>query len=153
MSKNAPLPVKSNFSIVRKIAALLNLGEEGKLDSFFNKVVKSLSNEIKVKKNNLNSKKLLHEQKLDELEDKLEDAKLALEESFLKVDVSNITTNEDQTNYVDKYLDNIDVKYLQVKKLEDQIEKEKEAYAQDCKTTEEDVDSLTLRIQIIKEEK
>ena len=147
-----PAPSTSKFSIVRAISALLKLGDDGKLDSFLARVVKTLKKEVAILKKNLDTMKFNHEQNLEELNDKLQDAQEALADSYLQIDVARIGTNEAQTSYVDVYLENIDNKAAAVKLVEDKIAKAKEKYAEDAKAVQEQVDSLEKRIKTISEE-
>ena len=122
----------SKFALVRAIARLLNLGDEGKLESFFERVNKTLKKENTLNTKSLENLKFNHEQKMDELKDKLEDANEALSSAYTNVNVALIQTNGQQEQYVDTYLSNID-QYIEVvqsiekdtKKIQDQIDSNK----------------------------
>ena len=139
----------TKFSIVRAIMAMLNLGEEGKLSSFFSKVEKKLKREINILSRNLETVKAKYEQKIEDLTDQLQDANETLNQAYYHVDVDTIQTNESQSNYVDVYLDNIDEKLMVVKSIQTQIEREKETFEKFQKETEEQIISLQKRIEII----
>lgn len=151
MSKENATP-KSKFSLVRAIAAKLNLGEEGKLDNFFGKVVKTLTREMTALKKNLDTKKFNYEQELDELHDKLVDAQDALAGTYESVDVDRIKTNEDQNNYIDVYLANINRATQKVRDIEEQIKTLQEAYEENKKATEEQIAAINTRIETIGKE-
>lgn len=151
MSKEHATP-KSKFSLVRAIAAKLNLGEEGKLDNFFGKVVKTLTREMTALKKNLDTKKFNYEQQLDELHDKLVDAQEALAGTYESVDVDRIKTNEDQNNYIDVYLDNINRATQKVRDIEESIKVLQEAYEENKKVTEEQIAAINTRIETIGKE-
>ena len=93
---------------MRAISAFLKLGDDGKLDSFFTRIIKTLSKEVCAHKKNLDNLRFNHEQKLDELNDSLEDAQTALQESYLKVDIELIGNNAAQKSFEDLYLENIE---------------------------------------------
>jgi hypothetical protein len=140
---------KSEFSIVRAISALFKLGNDGKLDSFVNRVVKTLNKEVLTHKKNLDTMKFNHEQKLDSLADQLEDANEALAASYLNIAVEQIDNNEKQTRFVDVYLQNIDDHLMAVKTIEKRIEGIKKDYIGETQEVQDDIDSLNKRIAII----
>ena len=139
----------SKFSIVRSICALLNLGEEGKLESFLDKVVKQLKKEITVVKKNQDTAVFLHEQTLEELNDKLVDAQDALKDSYLSVNVDAIQTKEQQNSYIDTYLSRIDAKKAAVLAIEAKIEQVTEAYNKKAEASEAEIKSLQERLDTI----
>jgi len=139
----------SKFSIVRSICALLNLGEEGKLESFLDKVVKQLKKEITVVKKNQDTAVFLHEQELEELNDKLVDAQDALKDSYLSVNVDAIQTKEQQNSYIDTYLSKIDAKKAAVIAIEARIEDAVEKYNKKFEASTAEVASLTERLDTI----
>lgn len=139
----------SKFSIVRSICALLNLGEEGKLESFLDKVVKQLKKEITVVKKNQETVTFQHEQILEELNDKLVDAQDALADSYLNVNVDSIQTKEQQNSYIDTYLNNIDKKKAAVLAIESKIADTVEAYTKRSEAATAEVASLEERLGVI----
>ena len=151
MSKENATP-KSKFSLVRAIAAKLNLGEEGKLDNFFAKVVKTLTREMTALKKNMDTRKFNYEQELDELHDKLIDAQEALKSTYESVDVDSIKTNEDQNNYIDVYLNNINRATQKVRDIEARIATLQETYEEGKEETEKQIEAIATRISVIGEE-
>lgn len=144
-----PVTPTSKFSIVRSICALLNLGEEGKLESFLDKVVKQLKKEITVVKKNQDTATFQHEQILEELNDKLVDAQDALADSYLNVNVDSIQTKEQQNSYIDIYLNNIDKKKAAVLAIESKIDDTVEAYTKRSEAATAEVASLEERLAVI----
>jgi hypothetical protein len=144
-----PVTPTSKFSIVRSICALLNLGEEGKLESFLDKVVKQLKKEITVVKKNQDTAVFLHEQTLEELNDILVDAQDALKDSYLSVNVDAIQTKEQQNSYIDTYLSRIDAKKAAVLAIEAKIEQVTEAYNKKAEASEAEIKSLQERLDTI----
>jgi hypothetical protein len=144
-----PVTPTSKFSIVRSICALLNLGEEGKLESFLDKVIKQLKKEITVVKKNQETTAFLHEQTLEELNDKLVDAQDALKESYLSVNIDAIQTKEQQNSYIDTYLNNVDKKKAAVLAIEARIEDATEAYNKKAEAFSAEVSSLEERLAVI----
>jgi hypothetical protein len=142
---------QSKFSIVRKIAELLKMGDQGKLDSFVSRVVKTLKREIAGLEKNLEVKKLSYNQEIEDLQDKLADAQEALENSYLQIDVDKIKTNEEQTAYVDVYLNNIDSKVQAVSQIEKLIEAKEKEFAAFSEDTERQIVSLSKRISALED--
>jgi hypothetical protein len=139
----------SKFSIVRSICALLNLGEEGKLESFLDKVVKQLKKEITVVKKNQETATFQHEQALEDLNDKLVDAQDALTDSYLNVNVDAIQTKEQQNAYIDTYLNNVDRKKAAVIAIEEKIEAVTEAFNKKSEAATAEIASLEERLAVI----
>jgi hypothetical protein len=139
----------SKFSIVRSICALLNLGEEGKLESFLDKVVKQLKKEITVVKKNQETATFQHEQALEDLNDKLVDAQDALTDSYLNVNVDAIQTKEQQNAYIDTYLNNVDRKKAAVIAIEEKIEAVTEAFNKKSEAAIAEISSLEERLAVI----
>lgn len=122
MSNTAKTTVsKCKFSIARKIAELANLGDGGKLDSFFNKTIKDINKNITAAKTNLTIHKFQFDQDMDKINEDLEDAAEAVIDAEEKVDMDRIGDNASQTAYIPVYLGAIkkaedNVKYLEAKK-------------------------------------
>ncbi len=150
--QNAVVATSSKFSIVRKISEFLKLGDDGKLDSFFTKIAKTLAKEVSAHKKNLDNLKFNHEQKIDELEDSLEDAESALAEAFLKVDIERIGNNASQAEFQEIYLANLDTHELAVQRIEKEIEKAKEKYNSNKEDIDKAIKSLEKRIKTISAE-
>lgn len=149
MSKETVVVSKSNFSIVRKISELLKLGDDGKLDSFLTRVVKSLKNEVKALSKNLDNFKFNHEQSMDSLNDELADAKEALDDSYLNIPVDRVTTNADQVSFMNQYLDRIDSDVNTINSVEVGIEKLEELYQISVNDIKDQIKSLKTRLKAI----
>jgi DNA repair exonuclease SbcCD ATPase subunit len=137
------------YKIARTISATLKLGDAGKLDSFLGRVVKQLEKEIKGLKRALGNEQYNHENRLEVLEDKLADAKVNLENAYLAINMDEIGTNQKEVAYVDVYLENLDDHVGMVKECEQDIEQEKENFAEYAKDNQEKIDSLQVRIDAI----
>ena len=98
----------SQFEIVNKVAAMLNLGDFGKIENFVEKTVSTLKREIETcersKKNELHNL----ESKMAGLKEELEDAESAVEEAYTNLDPANLKTNEAQRSFMDTYLSRLD---------------------------------------------
>ncbi len=146
---NSVVKSLSKLAIVRRAMAFLNLGEEGKLESFYGKVIYTLNKEKKIINQNIAQAKFNHESDLETFDENLKDAQDAFEHAKIDVDPSKIATNADQTAYVDAFLNNLDSKALAVKKIEKQIESAKESYEKAIKEYNEEIESLDKRIDFL----
>lgn len=113
---------KKQLTIVQKILALLNITEEGKIENFFMKQKKALDRDIKNLTKNLDTIKDQHQDELEQLNEKLEDAKTRVEEAYTSVKVEDIDTNEKASNFSEHYWDRIENAEYVVKSIEKEIE-------------------------------
>lgn len=95
------------FSLVAKIKALLNLGDEGKLESFFTIIERESNNRIKQLQQNIKKAELDHELQLSEFNDKIADAELESTDAYTDVDMDMLETKTSQKEYMEIYLNNI----------------------------------------------
>lgn len=137
------------FSISRTVCTLLKLGNGGKLDSFLLRVIKTLKKEIVLLTKNLDTLKFNHEQTLDELNDKLDDAQESLQNSYFEINVDKIATNESQKAYEEVYLENIDRHQSVVKNILTKIQETKDSYEVNVLDLEEEIASRQTRIDTI----
>lgn len=140
---------KAKFSITRKIMELFNLGDSGKLDSFFTRVTKSLNRDITALETNKRTIRFNAKQREDELKDQLEDAQDSLQEAYLAVSPEDVKTNEDQKSFMDFYLKNIHAKRDEVKRIEELIKAHKEELAANIKSVDDRINSRKEDIEAI----
>jgi hypothetical protein len=139
----------SKLAIVRAAFAFLNLGDDGKIESFVNKVIRTLTTEVKIIAQNIAQKEFVFEQASDDLEEKLVDAKIACEHALIDINVDKIATNQAQSDYVDTYLNNLDEKVLAVSNIEKALEALKETYTKDIEELNKQADSTNKRIKLL----
>lgn len=120
--------MSTKTGIVAKILALLNLGEEGKIENFFEKQRKALQKDIKNLGKNLDTYEDQKAEALEELNEKLEDAKVKVEEAYTSVTVENVSTNERANSFQDYYWDAVTRAENVVARLEAEIKAETEKY-------------------------
>lgn len=136
--------VEAVYSISKQVAAALNIGDAGKVDSFLGKIEKKTARNISGLQQNIKTEEFNLATKLEKMNEDLEDAKAELDDSYKAIDVNSIKTNQEQTEYISVYLGNINRKKNCVKEIEDQIKKAKEE-AQD------EIDALNVKIKDAKE--
>lgn len=118
----------ATFKIVSKIAKLLKLDEEGKLQKFFERFAKAQERQISMLEQNIKFRTQEYEIALAQLKDKIEDQQDLVESSYLEVTPSALVSNKAMDDYANTYLANIrrEEKILdnlnkQLKDLEDQF--------------------------------
>lgn len=140
---------KSKFTIVNKIMALFNLGEQGKLDSLIGHTRRYITNDIKRSKNNLQTLKLQHEQKLEEIEFEIQDAEKAVEDAYTNVDFERLETNASQKDYVSTYLQQIKYAEDNLNSIISRKERTIESYNNQVKDAEEFIAKIEARLEKI----
>jgi hypothetical protein len=140
----------SKFSIVNKIVAFFQLGDAGKLTGFFARIHKQLDRETEGLKKSISNAQHNAGVERDTLNDKLEDAKEALEEAYLQVDVDDVNTNEKQVNYVEVYLTNISKAQSVVTVIEAELEVLEEALKEKVAEYQAEIDSRKVILDSLK---
>lgn len=134
------------MTLVSKIAAALKLGDEGKLQSFMDRIIRDSSREVTRLTQNLSTEKISYEHSLEKLNDDLADAKQALEDAFMNVDVTRIGTNADQDAYKATYLYGIQQAEVAIDNIEDKITRLKDEYSKSKKEITEQINAYKARI-------
>lgn len=140
----------SEFKLVKEILALVNGGDQGKLDSFFSKIKKTLIRDVKALTQNLKVLEHGFTTTMEELGEQLEDAEQFLNDAYLSVDPTKIKTNAEQNAYMNTYLEAIKDATYTVNSIKDEKTKEKENYDlkveninNEIKTLEEQIERIT----------
>jgi predicted nucleic acid-binding Zn-ribbon protein len=134
------------MTLVSKIAAALKLGDEGKLQSFMDRIIRDSSREVTRLTQNLSTEKISYDHSLEKLNDDLADAKQALEDAYMNVNVTRIGTNADQDAYKATYLYGIEEAEKAIDRIEDKITRLKEGYSQSKKEITEQINAYKARI-------
>ena len=133
--------------IIARAKIALNVTEEGKIGSFFLQAEKVWTSEINRRKSNLLSLENSHKDKIRDLEDKIEDAKESLEETYVVIDTSKIKSREDQKYYVLVYEKNINEAIDKVEALESSLELTKEHHKKQIDAINSEILELQARIK------
>lgn len=135
--------------ITKKVLAKLNLTEEGRIDNFFEKIEKMYKRDIKNLNKNLDTIQDVHNDKIEELEEKLADANERLEEAYTSVTIEDIDTNEKQNNFIEIYEGRIEKAMAEVRSIENQIKAENESFEAKVKDYEEQIAERQARLSKI----
>ena len=111
----------SKFGIVNRVMAILNIGDAGKMESFFQRSIKAFNREISEIKSNLAAKTLKIEGKIDALKDRIEDAKEDLVNAYHNIDLTSIENNQAQDSYREIYFNRIEEAENKIESLEEEL--------------------------------
>lgn len=137
------------FSLVTKIMAIFNLGEEGKLHSFFEQIEKKANLDIKKLEQNIKKAELDHEITMQSLNDNIEDAKQALDNAYVDIEIDELETNISQKRYMETYLRNIKDKEQRVESLEQEKKNTIEAFEESVEDFKKSIATIKSRLEKI----
>lgn len=138
--------VSTPAGIVAKVMALLKLGEEGKIGSFFNKLESDFSRQVKAIKHNISGLEFQFEQELEQLKQQLEDAEQAVEDAWMNVTADNVATNAAQDSYKHEYLHNIERAENHVEEINAQIRRITERHERQLKDYNDQIAKYEARL-------
>lgn len=141
---------KTPVTLAEKFMAMFNLGDEGKVKSFYNRQRKKLVRSVAANERLMsNEGDHNYPGRMEVLRDELEDAQTALEGSYLKIDVKKLETNADQDAHAKDFWKNVDKHLAAVQKCMDNIKKEEEAHKEKMQEYQDQIDTANERIAII----
>lgn len=142
----------SKFWIVSQIVNFFKLGEEGKVEKFFDKQRKDLVREIKLLDTNISTTKLNTDHEIDDLNYQLADAKEAVDNAYVSVNVEAINSNEEITQEAKRYWGNIVNAEAKVELLTSKIAEVKENTAKTIQGFEDQITERRRRLEKISKE-
>ena len=137
------------LSLLERIKAKLNMGEEGQIQNFLDKQVKTLGREIKACEKNIDNLKYNHEADLEKKQEQLEDAKVELDSSYENIKASNVENNAKQNDYASVYWSNVEQAEEKVERIKKSIDNAKEKLADQIKEIEIQIAERQRRIEKI----
>lgn len=141
--------MKKSLSLLERIKAKLNLGEEGQIQNFLDKQAKTLNREIKACEKNIENLKYNHEADLEKKQEQLEDAKVELDSAYEDIKAENVATNAKQDEYSNTYWNSIEKAEEKVERIKKSIDDSKEKLADQIKEIEEQIKERQRRIDKI----
>lgn len=139
----------TKLNIVQKVLALLNITEEGKIENFFMKQRKSLEKDIKNLNKNLDTLEDQHKDAIDELNEKIEDARVRVNEAYTSIKVENIDTNEKANEFADLYWNRIEIAESEVERLEKLKEESKKSNTELIENIQKEIKERQRRLDMI----
>ena len=149
MSKDqekAPCVSVSKFSIVKKIVTFFKLGEEGKIEAFFERERKQLTRGVNKLKTAADVLQQQHENTIEDLTEKMEDAVLAVENAYINVDANRVANNSDAASFSSIYWDNIMIAEGNVVTIQEELDSVNEAYAVKVKNNTKQMEEHARRL-------
>lgn len=140
----------SEFSLVRRILALLKIGDAGKLDSFFRKQVRNLERDVEALEHEKKSIAFEYERQQSTLKEQLEDAKNALSDAFIAVQPEDVADNAKQEVFAERYWRNIDYREADVERIIQRQEDLEKGYKENVEELDEQIAIRKERIASIK---
>ncbi len=150
--KNGPVVSTSKFSLVKAIVTLFKLGEEGKIESFFERQRKALNRDIASSKTALSVLKQKHENQLEDYADKMEDAHENVINAYMNVEAEKVANNPSAIAYGEIYWERVTVAEANIVSLEESVKEIKEAYELKVKSIEKEIAERTRRLEKISAE-
>lgn len=141
------------LAIVSIIMGIFKIGEEGKLINFFSRIITTLQREIVDLKHNIKGLQLELRNELGKLEDKIDDAKVALKLAYTDINVDELISNKTQTSYMEEYLDQLSRAEKLVARLEAKYDDVKKAAEKSIDAEQEQIKIRETRIKTIQDYK
>ena len=137
---------KSEFAIVNEVAVMLNLGDFGKVESFVRKASSILKREVDTAERSIINEKHNTKSKLDDMQEKLEDAQQSVSETYTNLDPKDLKTNDAQREHAKIYFAALDKAEGVVKGIEDKIAAIKETSDNKVKSLNDEIAVRKTRI-------
>ena len=129
----------ATFKIVSKIAKLLKLDEEGKLQKFFERFAKAQERQIAMLEQNIKFRTQEYEIKAAELRDKIEDQSDLVESTYLDVTPEVLVSNKSMDAYAETYLTNIRREEKILESLQNQLKQAEDKFNFDVEELNKDI--------------
>ena len=150
MSKDQDQPTVSDIYVVREIAAFLKIGDVGKLDNAFKKIVKHEERANDALKKKIANADFNYGSKKIELDYKLEDAQDCLKTAYTNIDIEDLKSNVAIDTLRKKYLANLDNCCEAIDSVEEEKKELKEALDSEIEGYQDQIDARAARIKHIK---
>lgn len=134
------------LGIVEKIMRKLQLGDEGKIGSFFDKQVKKAEKAIRDFKRNQETLKNRYEDDVVDLKDQLQDANEALADAYEAVTPDDVHNNAAMSAFEDVYWSNVKAAKQKVERLTNQIEAKEKSHKEDMEKIDKEIAAWKERI-------
>jgi hypothetical protein len=139
----------AQLGIVKSIMVHLNLKDEGKLGSFFQRELKKLRSKIKAATQSIAILEFNASTQLEELKDALEDAIQAKRDAFMNVDPKDVATNAMQNDYSSVFWGGVIEAENNLDYIEKQIEELEDKLSSDIAVQKDLIEIFELRIESI----
>jgi hypothetical protein len=141
--------MKKSLSLLERIKAKLNLGEEGQIQNFLDKQVKMLEREVKACEKNIENLKYNHESEIEKFKEQKEDALVELDSVYENIKASDVENNAKQSDYSSTYWYNVEQAESKVESIKKAIEAAEDKLKDRIKDIEEQIKERKRRIEKI----
>ena len=143
----------TELAIVKRIMAKLQLGDAGKLGSFFAKQVKNAEKAIRDLERNKVTLKNQYGDDVQDLKDQIEDATEALQDAYDAVVPEDVKNNAAMAAFEQVYWSNVKSAKRKIDALNVSLDDLKERNKEATKSIDEEVDRYKERIEVLKGKK
>lgn len=138
------------LSIVEKIMRKLQLGDEGKIGSFFEKQVDKSRKAIRDLNRNKETLKNRYEDDVTDLKDKLQDAQEALNDAYENVTPEDVKSNAAMLEFESTYWAGVKSAKREVERLEKALENREKTHKEEIEAVDKEVAAHQERMDILK---
>lgn len=151
MSKdnNDAIVCKSEFSLVRRIVTFFKLGEEGKIENFFEKQRKNLKREIAKLTKAVEVIVFTYDNDVEDLNDRIADAEAAIDNAYMQVDADVVASNAGADSFALDYWRNIELKEANLATLKELAIEMKETHTNVLKVKNDQIAERKRRMTMI----
>lgn len=132
------------------VMTLFNLGDEGKVLSFFSRATKKLKKDEKIIQQNLGTLELELNNLKDDYADALQDAVVKEGDTWTNLEMDQLATNASQDDFMETYFNRINAAEKATERLKEQFEeqiKDKEEQIEDTKKSLEKVQAYIKKLE------
>lgn len=147
MSKEVKMNTEISWS--QKVLAKLNLNEEGKIGLFKDSLVKTWEKAITVRKREIAQLKEKEAEKLESMNEILDELKEEMNDTFITVDPEKIKTREARIDYIESFDAKCNEAVAKVKAQEESIEETKKYNAEKIKLKEQEIEVFENKLSFI----
>ena len=140
----------TEFAIVKAIMVKLQLGDAGKLGSFFAKQVKNAEKSIRDLDRNKTTLKNQYNDDVQDVKDQIEDANEALVDAYENVSPDDVKNNAAMLKFEDTYWGNVQYAKNKVEGLEARLKELKEDHKDEIKDIDDEIVLHKERIEVLK---
>lgn len=123
-----PTVMQSLMNIVNRAIAAFEGSDKDNLEKFYNGVIKDCQKKIDTKKRFISNEEIVHKNKLEELNESLEDAIDEVENAKVSISSDLLKSNADRASHISTFWSNVNNARRIVSKIEDNIQEELEAF-------------------------
>lgn len=128
-------------ALVAFILKVLKLGDDAKIDAFFDGQVKALNRDIKTAKQNISHHETNITNIKEDYEAKIEDSKENIKSAYVNLDLTRLGTNGSRNEYASEY-------WEQVGKAEKHLENLNSSLEKTVKYEEDEIEKYNKQIEI-----